>query len=673
MKNLTLFLIVLLTSLYLFGQNKQTYYLELRQGLDLEIIQKVVNSDETITIATNHNNFSTFINSKVVYEFRKAFSTATTPRLQLLYLIEVSENYTIDDFMMYEDIVHVTKMDNSLILMDNSGPPIYPNDYDEIIAEGLASPVLESIKAPLAWSITQGDPAILVGISDGPYSPNHEDMDGNVIFEYNISSGPLYHGTQVASLIVANNDNGIGMASIAGWNTKLVFANTNGFLHDLMEGLLLVSQYPGVKVINASFASSAPFNSDHNDVINEITNSGVLIIASAGNSHADITKYHYPASYDATLSVTTVGSRYPIGYYHDLINPDGAGVWHRSWKDCYNGRPDLGEGGNIRNDKVDVCAPSQYIISATTNYNNYPSGYRPQTNTSSAAPIVSGLAALIFSVNPSLTAYEVKDMIKNTADDIYYIPYNQPYIGQLGTGRINAYRSVLKAQCMLNPTTGIDLAFQNSDLDSFEEPDSQTQMPWLSKDIWVRNQNDGLLIKEHQNPEYSASSPNYVYVRVTNNSCEASSGTDNLKLYWAKANTALSWPLHWEGELTVTDPNTDQEILMGDEIATLTIPPLEIGQEAIIEFEWNIPNPEDYENINPNPWHFCLLARIDTPNDPMTFPEGEAITQNVLNNNNIAWKNTTVVDIIPDFQTSTAIGGVVAVGNYFSQQKTFTL
>ncbi len=105
---------------------------------------------------------------------------------------------------------------------------------------------------------------------------------------------------------------------------------------------------------------------------------------------------------------------------------------------------------------------------------------------------------------------------------------------------------------------------------------------------------------------------------------------------------------------------------MGDEIATLTIPPLEIGQEAIIEFEWNdLPNPEDYININDNPWHFCLLARIDTPNDPMTFPEGTFITDNVLNNNNIAWKNTTVVDIIPN--TSSRIGGVVAVGNPLSE------
>ncbi|MFT4800910.1 MAG: hypothetical protein ACI93N_000675, partial [Flavobacteriaceae bacterium] len=369
----------------------------------------------------------------------------------------------------------------------------------------------------------------------------------------------------------------------------------------------------------------------------------------------------------------SVGSRFSIGYFHDLIDPNsGNRYWHDSWIDCHQGRPYFGEGGHTHNDKVDVTAPGILVLGITNDYNNYPSGYRLKIGTSTATPFVSALAALIFSVNPSLTPVQVKDIIKNTADDIYYLPYNEEFEGLLGTGRINAYRAVKTAKCMLTPTAGIDLAMQNSEVDVFEEPDTETEYPWQSKDIWVRNQDDGLLIKEHQNPEYHPSNPNYVYVRVTNNSCEATTGNDPLKLYWAKANTALSWPLHWEGNLTITDPDTNQEILMGDQIATLNIPPLGIGEEAIIEFEWNnMPNPEDYININDNPWHFCLLARIDTPNDPMSFTEGESITQNVLNNNNIAWKNTTVVDIFPN--EPSPIVSAVAVGNYFDQQKAFTL
>lgn len=224
---------------------------------------------------------------------------------------------------------------------------------------------------------------------------------------------------------------------------------------------------------------------------------------------------------------------------------------------------------------------------------------------------------------------------------------------------------------MVNPTPGLDLAMQNSNLDDFVEPDTQTEVLWNSEDIWVRNQDDGTLVDVHQNPEYNPSSPNYVYVRVTNNSCETSTGTDSLKLYWAKASTSLYWPDHWNGTLYMPDPTNPNPVLMGDEIGTLNIPILAPGESKILEFTWAVPNPQDYVGINPNPWHFCLLARIDTPNDPMTVPEGMIITQNVKNNNNIAWKNTTIVDIFPNIASQ--IGGVVAVGNPYSTIKAYNL
>jgi len=302
---------------------------------------------------------------------------------------------------------------------------------------------------------------------------------------------------------------------------------------------------------------------------------------------------------------------------------------------------------------------------------NFPPGYFAQQNTSSATPIVSGLAALIYSINPNFTAQQVKDIIRNTADDIYHIPYNQQYIGQLGTGRINAFRAVKTADCMVNPTPGLDLAMQNSNLDDFVEPDANTEILWQSDDIWVRNQDDGDLIAVHQNPEYHPSNPNYVYVRVTNNSCDTPSGNDNLKLYWAKASTSLYWPDHWNGTLYMPDPTNPNPVLVGNEIGTLTIPVLGPGESKILEFPWVVPNPQDYVGINPNPWHFCLLARIESPDDPMTFPEGMIITNNVKNNNNIAWKNTTIVDIFPNVPSQ--IGGVVAVGIPYSVTTAFNL
>lgn len=677
MKNLTLFLIIFLTSLCLFSQTNDYYYLEIKSGYELGNVQTTTKTDQTLNFSMTNESFASVLNTKPIYLFKKLYPTSVTPRLQRVYLIEISKNISINDILQREEVEKLFLIeDTENVLFNNieESSIILPNDYEDLITGG-NNASLDLIKAPLAWTITSGNPNILVGVADTNVNLGHEDLDGQIVDNIIINQNSVSHGIGVSGAILAKTNNNKGISSLA-HNTKLVFATAyddNVYalqIGSLINGLLQLSQYPGVRVINCSWGISAgnSFKEDLDEVITEVEANGVLVVSSAGNSG---TSYKYPASYDSTISVTGVGQRFSIG---TPASNDGIPGNTNSWIDVHRHFPSDPNNttSHNHNDKVDVTSPAIYVLMLTDNFEIYPSGYRLGIGTSIAAPFVTALAALVFSVNPSLTPSEVKDIIRNKADDIYYISYNQPYIGLLGTGRINAYRAVLKAQCMLSPSSGIDLAMQNSDIDSFEEPDTQTQYPWQSDDIWVRNQDDGVLIKENQNPEYAPNNPNYVYVKVTNNSCEATTGNDNLKLYWAKANTALSWPEHWDGTLFINDPVTGEDILMGDEIATKTIPPLEVGQEAIIEFEWNIPNPEDYENINPNPWHFCLLARIDTPNDPMTFVEGEAITQNVLNNNNIAWKNTTVVDIIPD-DTPSPIGGVVAVGNYFSQQKTFTL
>lgn len=397
----------------------------------------------------------------------------------------------------------------------------------------------------------------------------------------------------------------------------------------------------------------------------EITeNNNVLVIGAAGNSTggascgSDGHGYAYPGAYNSAISVTAVGHRFPIGNVDPVF---GAGAW----EDCHKNIPESSTSEPFtHNDKVNISAPGWHVLRASeaNSYTNVGSG------TSQSAPIVSGVAALVFAVNPNLTAQQAKDIILNTADDIYHIPYNQDYIGLLGTGRVNAYRAVLTAKCMDDPNyePTLDLMVKNS-LDDFgEEPDNNTgEVLWHSSDIWVRNQAGESYIRTHQNPEYDPNDTNYVYVRVTNRSCVTSSGSEELKLYWAKANTNLIWEDSWNGSLTIGN-----NIPLGDEIGTLSIPSLDPGEEAILEFPWMVPNPEDYIGLNPNPWHFCLLARIETLNDPMTFPEGTFIPDNVRNNNNIAWKNTTVVDIEPN---TVGIGGVIGVSNPTDQTKIYRL
>lgn len=215
----------------------------------------------------------------------------------------------------------------------------------------------------------------------------------------------------------------------------------------------------------------------------------------------------------------------------------------------------------------------------------------------------------------------------------------------------------------------LDLYIKDSPDDDGTEPNAVTQHMWTSQDIWIRNSNDGGLT--HQNPEYKApvppfnvSPPNYIYVRVINKSCETSSGNETLTINWAKANTALAWPQNWDGSLQNSDGFD-----LGGELNSITIPSLQGGEETIVIIPWAVPNPDDYTTGqgSDNPWHFCLLARIDSPDDPMgTFTSNPNVM--VRNNNNQAWKNITVVDLIVD-----ATSASVMVANPSDTPRTFFL
>lgn len=212
----------------------------------------------------------------------------------------------------------------------------------------------------------------------------------------------------------------------------------------------------------------------------------------------------------------------------------------------------------------------------------------------------------------------------------------------------------------------IDLYIKDSAEDFGDEPNTYSPYTWISPSIWVRHQPD--LLTEPQNPEYHPNIPNYVHVRIANRGCGTSSGTEQLKMYWCKASPALAWGYTWIGNTFANGA------LMGDAIGTITIPPIAQDEEIVVTVPWtNIPNPTNYQDINPDPWHFCLLARVVSNNDPMTISEEfNSMSINVFNNNNIANVNLTVVDLEPN-TGGKPIGGVVAIGNIYDQPTAYVL
>ena len=245
------------------------------------------------------------------------------------------------------------------------------------------------------------------------------------------------------------------------------------------------------------------------------------------------------------------------------------------------------------------------------------------------------------------------------------------------------YTNIRNYSAWIQTTTGFNISKASSpdlyakDWDMGKQPSGVNYL-WESEDIWVRNQPDGGINDTHQNPEYytQANNHNYVYVKVRNRGCLPSAAGAKVKLYWAKGATALAWPTHWNGSLAVAGQS------LGNYIGEYTLPAIQPGSAGLAVFQWRPPNPANYVGLSTDPlfWadephHFCLLARIEAIDDPIA-PETSDLGANVDNNNNIVWKNLSVVDLNPNNIVNGGrmkTGASVLVGSAWNNAETYDI
>ena len=170
----------------------------------------------------------------------------------------------------------------------------------------------------------------------------------------------------------------------------------------------------GADVINMSWGSEGFSNTGQN-IINYAHDAGCVNVAASGNDN--VSNIFYPAGYNNVISVSSTNSG---DFKSDFSN---FGNW------------------------VDVSAPGSQILSTYIG-NGFQPVYANNSGTSMASPMVAGLAGLVLSVNPELSQQQVIECILNTTDDI--AAFNPNYLGQLGSGRINAHQAVLCAQATIN-------------------------------------------------------------------------------------------------------------------------------------------------------------------------------------------------------------------------------
>ena len=305
--------------------------------------------------------------------------------------------------------------------------------------------LVSAINAVGAWAITTGAGSVVVADVDTGVLPTHPDLANKLVAGYDFVSSATtsgdgggrdadatdpgdwttanqcgsgqgatsssWHGTQTASLIGAQTNNGVGMASV-GYDVKVlpvrVLGRCGGSDSDIIAGMLWAAGLTAVptanpnpaKVINLSLGGSGSCNTAYQDAVNQLTAAGVVVVAAAGNEAG--LAVGVPANCSGVIAV--------------------AGVRHAGTKVGFSSiGPEVAiaaPGGNCVNTTGSCLYP---ILTATNSgtttaaSHTYSSSTNYSVGTSFAAPMVSGAAALMLSANPALKPAQVKTLLQSTA------------------------------------------------------------------------------------------------------------------------------------------------------------------------------------------------------------------------------------------------------------------
>jgi hypothetical protein len=301
------------------------------------------------------------------------------------------------------------------------------------------------IHADAAWEITTGSPTVKVAvIEQSGFQLDHPDLYyGNDSYSnLSVSEGVDYvsstdhtptsnHGTMVAGIIAAKTNNQVGIAGVAGGNgspgVKIVPYRISSVSH--IASAIYDACDKGIRVINMSIDCSVCVFL--NTAFTYAYNHGVIVVCASGNDSSS--QLSYPAANEYTIAVGSISS----GDYRASDSNYGEGL--------------------------DLVAPGVGIFSTSTSADGY---YYSDSGTSFAAPYVSGVVALMLSVNSTLTPDNIKSILRNTAKKIRPTSYTYNYTGwneEVGYGLLDAFAAVLIANncsisgpsCICSSSSGV--------------------------------------------------------------------------------------------------------------------------------------------------------------------------------------------------------------------------
>ncbi len=291
----------------------------------------------------------------------------------------------------------------------------------------------QAINAPAAWDITRGSSDIVIAVADTGLNFSHEEFQGNVyvnpdeiagngidddnngyvddingrdcIDDTNNMTDGNGHGTHVSGTAAAPINNNLGIAGMSDSSVMVlqVFRSNGGGTWEAIAEAVFYATDNDADLLNYSGGGGGG-DGLLSDAVDYAWDNGMPVVAAAGNNNSS--SRFYPAAYTPVLAI--------------------------SGTDCNDGRYN----NSNRGDWLDVGAPGVDILSSDVGGS---SSYSTKTGTSMSSPHVSGLVALMLSLNGDLTPQEIRDLLRDNAVDLGDAGYDSLF----GYGRVDSLATLL--------------------------------------------------------------------------------------------------------------------------------------------------------------------------------------------------------------------------------------
>jgi Subtilase family len=480
---------------------------------------------------------------------------------------------------------------------------------------------MPQIDAPEGWDISTGSATVVVCVLDEGCDLDHPDLvfseDGinlDTMAPDGSPTGP--HGTACAGIVAGTFDNTAGVTGVAGACRVMPVAFQNWTDVEVAAGITYATDN-GAQVISMSFGWDPWDPAIIDPAIQHAADNDVVMCVATHNYDSDIT---YPATNPLVMAC---GASDQIDNRKSPASPDGENWW-----------------GSNFGPAMSVVAPG--VLIPTTDQlgaDGYDAGadYITDFNgTSSATPHVAGLAALLRSVYPALSAVEVRNAIERSAEKVGVVPYadvpgypNGSWNEEMGYGRINVYRALDLA----------DLMIRDAPADTGSEPGVPPGGNfWNYGDLVVRIFDDDVFVPSDpaQSQHLELGQTNYLYVRVRNNGPrEARNVVVNARLT-PFVGTQFMYPADWT--------NVDATHLAPTPVSA-SFATLASGAEVIAKFSISAAQVQVLWDQN---WHPCCVVSVTADNDYGFASAPQVANPIVTQRSNLAQRNLSVINVLAD-------------------------